>query len=529
MAKDKNREPIEEAAEPLQGQTAFPGFEEPAPDAEAIAKAARKISFQMDMMRDPEDALISWGAPSDFYLGFMQDRFEKMVQKAAEITGADPEEIRSRATRTPEQDALLTEIAGKAAINRLDRFSNSLYFDALTKLYEGTQVDKDGNTVFDGFELDVIKEQSAVYFFALHGTVDPLAAGKLTPAQEAELTGIFNRLWAFYQRRIEELGEQAVKYGETLSAFIRAENPEQGTAETIEQTAKNYPSVITNHITKLTFPLDKVNSNIWRISLPVTQGSDARTVPLEINTANRKNKRKGKPAIINVTLDFSELDEFQIDRPLTPYDFRVMCAVGSLYDAGNKITSLSEIHEAMGNTGRPSSAQLDKIEKSLITLSKARVKISNEHEIEVNKGYPKLVYNGPMLLWDAIEAYIDNTLTEAAIQFYKLPPLYSFAKDRNQITAVPQKVLNSPINKTDANLAIENYLLKQIGHMRNSKKFPRKILFKTLYERCGIETPMQRKRAPDKIRAYLDHYKEKETGYFIKGYTETEDGITIHL
>lgn len=526
MAKDNTREPIEEQTEPLQGQTAFPGFEEPAPDAEAIDKAARKISFRMDFMRDPEDALISWGAPADFFSGYLNDRFEKLVQKAAEITGADPEQIRDTTTRTPEQDALLTKIAGKAMLNRLDRFRTSLYFDALTSLYDKQPQDAEGNIILGGFELDVIREQAAVYFFALHGTVDPLTAGSIPPAQREELSGIFDRLFAFYQQRAAEIGEAAVKYGETLSAFIRHENPEQSAAEAIEQTAKNYPRVITNHITSLNVPLDKVNSYIWSNALPIAPGENAGPLALEFDTANRKNKRKGKPAIINVDLDFTGLDGVQIDRPLTPYDFRVMCAVGSLVDAGNTITSLSDIYEAMGNTGRPSSAQLEKIEESLLKQRRTSARIDTGRESEVNKGYQKYYYNGALLLWDSIEAYIDNTLTEAAIRFFITPPLYEFAKRRKQITSVEQKVLNSPISKTEANLAIDNYLIKRISHMKNNGKLSRKILFGTLYEECNIKTRMQRNRAPDKIRTYLDHYKK--TG-FIRGYTEAEDGITIKL
>ena len=103
--------------------------------------------------------------------------------------------------------------------------------------------------------------------------------------------------------------------------------------------------------------------------------------------------------------------------------------------------------------------------------------------------------------------------------------MISFAKRRNQITAIEPKLLESPISKTDANLRLEDYLLERIGHMKSEKsKAPNKILYSTLYEKCGITTRLQRSRIPDKIKRYLDYYKSCG---FISGYSMEKDGISI--
>ena len=52
----------------------------------------------------------------------------------------------------------------------------------------------------------------------------------------------------------------------------------------------------------------------------------------------------------------------------------------------------------------------------------------------------------------------------------------------------------------------------------------KKMLYSTIYEKTGITTKMERNRAPEKIRRYLDHYKKCG---FIKGYKETSDGVII--
>ena len=61
--------------------------------------------------------------------------------------------------------------------------------------------------------------------------------------------------------------------------------------------------------------------------------------------------------------------------------------------------------------------------------------------------------------------------------------------------------------------------------MKNkSFKSSNKILFQTIYKNCSITTPKQKQRAADKIKTYLDYYKECG---FIKGYRLEKDGIYI--
>ena len=136
-------------------------------------------------------------------------------------------------------------------------------------------------------------------------------------------------------------------------------------------------------------------------------------------------------------------------------------------------------------------------------------------------------YDASLLPFERISAYINGQLTESAIHLFREPPLVSFARERNQITTISRQLLESPINKTDANLLLEDYLIERIGRMKNTKSnAPLKMLFKTIYEKCAITTAKQKQRAPEKIRRYLDHYKK--CGW-IKGYKEDTDGIKILL
>ena len=100
----------------------------------------------------------------------------------------------------------------------------------------------------------------------------------------------------------------------------------------------------------------------------------------------------------------------------------------------------------------------------------------------------------------------------------------TFAKDRKQVTTIDIKLLQSPISKTDANLLIDDYLLERIHKEKRTKKDSCTIVLDTLYKYANITTSKQKQRAPEKVKKYLNYYKE--TGLF-KSYKMSNDKITI--
>jgi hypothetical protein len=82
------------------------------------------------------------------------------------------------------------------------------------------------------------------------------------------------------------------------------------------------------------------------------------------------------------------------------------------------------------------------------------------------------------------------------------------------------------MNKTEGNLAIEDYLLNRIARAKNAGKKQEKVLLKTLYEKAGIQDKKQKQRAPEKIRKYLGYYKEQG---FIKTYELQADNVTAYF
>lgn len=317
----------------------------------------------------------------------------------------------------------------------------------------------------------------------------------------------------------EDVADKAIAIIKDKALSFYPEAPLQISKEELLKITAAAPDVID-------YPLDKVNDDLWSA---FAEGKDNDgQLQLFVDTANKAQKKQGNKAIVLLAIDFSALgDAVSITKKLTHYDKLVYIAAAAVFNnSPDNIGTVSQIYHAMGYTGRPSQSDFKKIMDSLTKMGTARIYIDNKPEIKINKGYPTFTYDGPLLPFERITISVNNNITDAAIHYFREPPLLNFARGRQQITTISRLLLESPISKTEANLAIQDYLLEEIAHMKNNKKFSRKMLFETIYTNCNIKTAKQKTRAPEKIKRYLNHYKDRG---WIEGFKETEDGITILL
>lgn len=270
---------------------------------------------------------------------------------------------------------------------------------------------------------------------------------------------------------------------------------------------------------EIEYPLDKPNSYIWQLLEKDTSGQ------ITFEMATRKDRSKGISLEALYAIDFDGLgNDIQITKRLLPFDKRVYIAVSALFNAGNNIITLSQIYYAMGNVGRPSANQLQKINNAITKMTGARIFFDNEQEAKKYK-YTRFKYDGSLLPLERGTAIVNGQLADAAIHVFREPPLIAFAKQRKQVTTLDIKLLQSPLSKTDANLQIDDYLLERISKAKNGKAHSCRILFKTLYTKAGITTKKQEQRAPAKIEKYLSHYQQQK---FITRYTMEKDGMTVY-
>lgn len=284
--------------------------------------------------------------------------------------------------------------------------------------------------------------------------------------------------------------------------------------------------------TKAGYPLDKINGYIWGLLGENTHGQ----LTFAMETKARQKKKQELNLVYS--FDFSALEEegAKVSKRLTPTDKRVYIAIAALYNAGAEKITLTQIHEAMGNTGKPSKNQLARINESVYKMARAWITINDaaehraysydidEHRAD-GKGWTGGKYDGPLLPIERGQVIVNGQLAEAAIHLFREPPMLTFAKLRNQITSIDIKLLQSPASKTEGNLLIEDYLLTRIAKARRSKQ-AEKILFATLFKQTHIEDKKQRQRAPGKIETYLKYYQAEG---FIKSYTMEPDGVTVNF
>ena len=314
--------------------------------------------------------------------------------------------------------------------------------------------------------------------------------------------------------------ELAEKNEDGITLFTKAIQAARAARNADIETA---PKITATKTKTVEYPLDKPNTYIWDLLQVDKHGQ------IEFNLAKYGSKEI-VPAYYSINFDGLS-DELKITKKLQPFDKRVYIAVSALFNAGNNVITLSQIHYAMGGITRPGGNILSKINDAITKMTTARIFFDNEREAEKYK-YNHFKYDGSLLPLERGTAIINGKLANAAIHIFREPPLITFAKQRNQITTIDIKLLQSPVNKTDDNLRIDDYLIERISRAKNGTGRSCRILYKTLYEHAGIaDKPktdterQQKKRAPEKIKKYLDHYQK--TG-FISRYTVEKDGLTIH-
>ena len=290
-------------------------------------------------------------------------------------------------------------------------------------------------------------------------------------------------------------------------------------ADRMGKEKSDLPTYTARKLEKLDFPLDKVNSNVWKLLETDAKGQ----VKLAFGVEKQGSR---KPLDIMYSIDFAGLEDLPIVKKLTAYDKRVYGALAGIYNYGDDITTCQEIYNNMGYTGRAGSSDLKKIDESITKMSKAWLYLNNESEA-AQYDYPKFVYDASLLPMERVTAYATDNgqIIDAAIHLFREPPLMTFARERKQFTTITLKLLNSPLNKTAANMELEDYLIEQIARIKTGSR-NKKMLYKTIYENTHITEKKQRQRAPAKIEKLLTHYKECN---YIKGFKKAADGVIIDV
>ena len=320
--------------------------------------------------------------------------------------------------------------------------------------------------------------------------------------------------WFLFRSELEERSTISEKGGGSIAGILNAlinaiENNDS------EEVRALIPAIKSHRLERLDFPLDKVNSNVWKLLEETTNGQLKYNIGVE---------KKGSKEHLNIvySIDFNN-ENVSLSKKLDPYDKRVYYGLAGFYNKGTDVITLQQIYNAMGYKGRAGAADLKRINDSITKMHTAQIVVDNKQEAQAYK-YPHFRYDGSLLPMERMqEIEVNGQIARGAVHLFREPPLVSFARERNQITTISVKLLTTPLSKTNANLALEDYFIEQISHMKHGA-ISKKMLFDTIYKKAGITTKMQKQRAPEKITTLLGYYKECG---FIKDFRMSKDGITI--
>ena len=270
---------------------------------------------------------------------------------------------------------------------------------------------------------------------------------------------------------------------------------------------------------------DKINNTIWGNFniIPDTQ--------IPIRMENSGDERNGVEITAYYLINWLELNDIEAVKTLTGYDKLVHDVIGTISEKGYNAVSIRQIFNAMGNPGKPSPNQVNKIKASLRKMACAHIKFDNKEEAG-RYNYQTWEYEGQLLNIEMITGYVGGQKA-TLVYILRTPVLMEFAKSRNHCNTLPIKLLQSPISQTEKQLAIQNYLLYRIEQIKAHRGKPA-ILLDTVYKRLGITGSKAQYDARETFKALLEFYKQCNTtndaskGY-ISDYTMDKKRIEITI
>ena len=259
---------------------------------------------------------------------------------------------------------------------------------------------------------------------------------------------------------------------------------------------------------------DKVDAlKLWGL----TEKQNKKKLFVPYDSASVKGKRVG----IGLKINFDGVPA-NLTKSLTRYDKFVYSTVYTLYMSGYHNMTASMIYGNMGNNSRPSQKDIQRVNDSLTKMGTVRVFVDNSKEREEYPSYPAFSYDEILLDFVRISKMeVNGGVSESAIRIKTEPIMGRFANERKQIRKIDMQLLNAPLNKTERNLAVMDYLQYVTTYPAQST---RKITHDVFFERVGADDRKQRQRALEAADKVLAFYKEKK---HIVDYTMEDDGIVI--
>ena len=282
--------------------------------------------------------------------------------------------------------------------------------------------------------------------------------------------------------------------------------------------------------------LDKVSSKLCELP-------PGETVPLKAES--NKDAAQGLCCNILARLSTKPGSGLTLDRPITSYESRVLCAAMGIYhdaerharengEPVNCTFSLNQLFDRMGGGSCPGVQQRQRLENALDRLLSTLITIDNSDERRLYPDRPAAFYR-MQLLQGGYGGYITRGGLDArAIRIDAKPVLLEFAERRGNVRTVPLEVFRDGESMTDRSLATADYLIRRIAHMMKIPTITRTIRLETVtaavIRATGADPQTfgrkQRQRLADSVKSKLTHYSRAG---WIRGYSISGGAVHIDL
>lgn len=212
----------------------------------------------------------------------------------------------------------------------------------------------------------------------------------------------------------------------------------------------------------------------------------------------------------------------------TPEHFMYLEGIYRLYDKGFREFSPSMIYRySVGDQDASTTpARLKRMERHIDELRTTLVYLEITDYAEAFKKHYEdadiergIVIDNTLLHLERTRVFVQGVET-TGYKILSKPVLFRLAEQMEQLGQVEWELLKEPKGTSVNDGLINNYLVKRIAAMRNTKNRMdgRKILLDTIYRHIGKEdaTAKQKRTIREKATATLDKWEELE---FIKGYS----------
>lgn len=243
---------------------------------------------------------------------------------------------------------------------------------------------------------------------------------------------------------------------------------------------------------------------------------------------------------LNVTTRFSVAYEqyegldIQTSSKLTQFDREVLDAVATLAPHMSVISAGSIYRVITGKMQDCSvtKSQKDKVARSMAKLRTCLINIDITDGLKNNSSLAdvqELMFNEYLLSYAEVRHKTPNGIN-VFYEIMKMPPLFRFAEIMDKISAIPLRLLDTPLPKTDGILSMQSFLLRSIEEMKRSNSSEITILWDRIYAfaEATESDRNQKKRVRNNAQKVLDWWIQENYIRTYESNIKTTLDITIY-